>query len=85
MIAERTTTALPSSSGRAVARGAWRRVRAGASAFRRGIRGVFGADAYEKYLEYHRQHHPHHAPMSEPEFWRDRCDRQEGNPQGRCC
>ncbi|WP_307498625.1 YbdD/YjiX family protein [Arthrobacter woluwensis] len=57
----------------------------GARSLRRGIRGVLGADAYEKYLEFHAAHHPGHEPLSEAEFWRDRTDRQDRNPQGRCC
>ncbi|HYH77897.1 MAG TPA: YbdD/YjiX family protein, partial [Arthrobacter sp.] len=24
-------------------------------------------------------------PLTEREFWRDRTDRQDSNPQGRCC
>ncbi|MDU2316806.1 MAG: CstA-like transporter-associated (seleno)protein, partial [Cutibacterium acnes] len=24
-------------------------------------------------------------PMSEKAFWRDQCDRQDRNPQARCC
>jgi len=51
------------------------------------LRGMMGADAYEKYLEFHESTHASdgHAPMSEREFWRDRDDRQDRNPQGRCC
>jgi uncharacterized short protein YbdD (DUF466 family) len=25
------------------------------------------------------------TPMTEREFWRDHSDRQDANPQGRCC
>ncbi|PSS42880.1 hypothetical protein C6401_15070 [Arthrobacter woluwensis] len=63
----------------------WERLTRGAESLRRGIRGVLGADAYEKYLEFHAAHHPDHEPLSEAEFWRDRTDRQDRNPQGRCC
>jgi len=63
----------------------WERLARGAESLRRGIRGVLGADAYEKYLEFHAAHHPDHEPLSEAEFWRDRTDRQDRNPQGRCC
>ncbi|MFK0073848.1 YbdD/YjiX family protein [Arthrobacter woluwensis] len=63
----------------------WERLARGAQSLRRGIRGVLGADAYEKYLEFHAAHHPDHEPLSEAEFWRDRTDRQDRNPQGRCC
>lgn len=63
----------------------WERLARGAESLKRGIRGVLGADAYEKYLEFHAAHHPDHEPLSEAEFWRDRTDRQDRNPQGRCC
>jgi uncharacterized short protein YbdD (DUF466 family) len=51
-------------------------------------RGVLGADAYEKYKAHVEAEHPRDAAewlMSEKEFWRDRTDRQDRNPQGRCC
>lgn len=49
------------------------------------LRAVMGADAYQKYLEHHNASaHPGPA-MTEREFWRDRMDRQDNNPQGRCC
>lgn len=47
--------------------------------------GVLGADAYAKYLEHHRAAGHGEAPLTEREFWRDRTDRQDRNPQGRCC
>jgi len=47
--------------------------------------GVLGADAYAKYLEHHRAAGHSSPPLSEREFWRDRTDRQDSNPQGRCC
>jgi uncharacterized short protein YbdD (DUF466 family) len=46
--------------------------------------GVMGADAYQKYLEHHAAGH-RSPPLTEREFWRDRTDRQDSNPQGRCC
>lgn len=49
------------------------------------LRGVLGADAYAKYLEHHRACGHPSAPLTEREFWRDRTDRQDTNPQGRCC
>lgn len=49
------------------------------------IKAVMGADAYQKYLDHHTASaHPGPA-MTEREFWRDRMDRQDSNPQGRCC
>lgn len=47
------------------------------------VRGVTGADAYDKYLEWCRR--TRHEPMAEKAFWRDQCDRQDRNPQARCC
>jgi uncharacterized short protein YbdD (DUF466 family) len=51
------------------------------------FRGVMGADAYEKYLDHHFSSPDalDHPPMTEREFWWDRDDRQDRNPQGRCC
>ncbi|CAN7213152.1 hypothetical protein ASF98_03270 [Arthrobacter sp. Leaf337] len=53
--------------------------------FARYFGGVMGADAYAKYLEHHEASGHTEAPMTEREFWRDRTDRQDNNPQGRCC
>ena len=53
--------------------------------FARYLGGVLGADAYAKYLEHHRAAGHGEAPLTEREFWRDRTDRQDSNPQGRCC
>ena len=51
-----------------------------------------GEDAYEKYLDHYYETHDAFAsgmvgnpPMTAREFWRDRDDRQDRNPQGRCC
>ena len=68
------------------------RIRSGARHAAWFVRGVMGEDAYEKYLLHHAAVHgcdgennevP--APMTEREFWRDHSDRQDANPQGRCC
>jgi uncharacterized short protein YbdD (DUF466 family) len=48
-------------------------------------RALLGEDAYEHYIAYHRKSGCHSAPMTEKEFWRDRMDRQDKNPEGRCC
>lgn len=53
------------------------------SSLRWWVRGVTGADAYDNYLEWCRR--SRHEPMSEKAFWRDQCDRQDRNPQARCC
>jgi uncharacterized short protein YbdD (DUF466 family) len=57
----------------------------GFKGFARYMGGVMGADAYAKYLEHHREAGHKEPPLSEREFWRDRTDRQDANPQGRCC
>jgi len=51
------------------------------------MRGVLGEDAYDKYLAHFETHHVDGAaePMTAREFWRDHTDRQNDNPQGRCC
>ncbi|MGZ4662326.1 MAG: YbdD/YjiX family protein [Arthrobacter sp.] len=49
------------------------------------LSGVLGADAYQKYVEHHRNSGHQGEPMTVREFWRDRTDRQDSNPQGRCC
>lgn len=61
------------------------RARNGWLELRRIFRGVLGADAYEKYLEYHQSSGCEGAPLTEREFWREKTDRQDDNPQGRCC
>lgn len=53
--------------------------------FHRFVRDVLGEDAYEKYLAYHRSSACEDRPLTEKEFWWDRMDRQDTNPQGRCC
>jgi uncharacterized short protein YbdD (DUF466 family) len=49
------------------------------------VNGVLGGDAYRKYLEHHSESGHSNPPLSERDFWRDRTDRQDSNPQGRCC
>ncbi|MCU1517582.1 MAG: YbdD/YjiX family protein [Pseudarthrobacter sp.] len=65
---------------------------AGFAAAATGFRGiarylgsVMGADAYAKYVEHCREAGHPEPPLSEREFWRDRTDRQDSSPQGRCC
>lgn len=62
------------------------------SPIRRGLKavawyfeGMMGADAYRKYLEHHAATHPGCEPVGERQFWRDKYDWEERNPQGRCC
>lgn len=47
--------------------------------------GFSGADKYQKYLAHHRATGCEQPPMTEREFWRDHADRQDKNPEGRCC
>jgi uncharacterized short protein YbdD (DUF466 family) len=54
------------------------------------VKGVMGDDAYEKYRAHHEQaqrtgHAHDERIMTEREFWRDRTDRQDAHPEGRCC
>jgi uncharacterized short protein YbdD (DUF466 family) len=52
------------------------------------VRAVSGEDAYERYLAHHQSAHGAGSAvpaLTEREFWRDRTDRQDTNPQGRCC
>ena len=66
-------------------------VRTGARGIAWFVRGVLGEDAYDKYAAHHAA--TRSAPgdcgvepvMTEREFWRDQTDRQQRNPQGRCC
>jgi uncharacterized short protein YbdD (DUF466 family) len=77
-------TAAPGSAGHGSA-GQRNAVAAGFRGLARYLQGVMGADAYAKYLEHHSVAGHGTPPMSEREFWRDRTDRQDSNPQGRCC
>jgi uncharacterized short protein YbdD (DUF466 family) len=49
------------------------------------FKGVMGENAYQAYLEHHAASHSSGPPMTEREFWRDKTDRQDSNPEGRCC
>jgi uncharacterized short protein YbdD (DUF466 family) len=56
------------------------------------VKGVLGEDAYEKYREHYVSVHGEDddpgvpsGMMTEREFWRDRTDRQDSTPEGRCC
>ena len=52
------------------------------------VKGVMGEDAYDKYLAHHESVHGTDTAvpvMTERAFWRDQTDRQDTNPQGRCC
>ncbi|MBJ2120876.1 YbdD/YjiX family protein [Arthrobacter sp. MSA 4-2] len=49
------------------------------------FKGVMGENAYAAYLEHHEASHCSEPPMTERQFWRDRTDRQDANPEGRCC
>jgi uncharacterized short protein YbdD (DUF466 family) len=61
-------------------------VRRGAKGFAWFMRGVMGEDAYDKYKAHHEAAGSDgHVMMTEREFWRDQTDRQDTNPQGRCC
>jgi uncharacterized short protein YbdD (DUF466 family) len=54
------------------------------------VKGVLGEDAYDKYRAHYAAAHGESdgsspGMMTEREFWKDRMDRQDANPQGRCC
>ncbi len=49
------------------------------------FKGVMGENAYQAYLDHYERTHPGGDPMTEREFWRDKTDRQDANPEGRCC
>jgi uncharacterized short protein YbdD (DUF466 family) len=72
-------------AGHVVVQAVLRRARDGVRIWR----GVVGEDAYERYREHVEAQRaagdPDHPLMTEREFWRDRTDRQDANPQGRCC
>ena len=54
-------------------------------AVNRYLKGGLGEDSYEKYLQHHMGTGCAVAPMTLKEFWRDKTDRQDKNPEGRCC
>ena len=63
-------------------------VRSGAKSLAWFVDGVLGGDKYAKYVAHHERLHETDEKcrlMTEREFWRDHTDRQESNPQGRCC
>lgn len=49
------------------------------------VKGLMGEDAYQKYQAHQLAVHPGKPFMTERQFWRDHADRQDANPQGRCC
>ena len=52
------------------------------------VRALVREDAYERYVAHITATHPDdpgRPVMTEREFWRDQTDRQETDPQGRCC
>ncbi|WP_323960246.1 putative selenoprotein [Arthrobacter sp. JZ12] len=49
------------------------------------FKGVMGENAYQQYLDHHATTHSGEPPMTERQFWRDKTDRQDSNPEGRCC
>lgn len=57
----------------------------GLAAVNKYLKGVLGEDSYDKYLDHHRATGCATAPMNVKEFWRDKTDRQDANPEGRCC
>lgn len=44
-----------------------------------------GENAYQTYLDHHAATHDGEPPMTEKAFWREKTDRQDANPEGRCC
>ena len=64
---------------------ALRRAAGALGSVNRYFKGVLGEDAYEKYLDHHRATGCNTAAMTVKEFWRDKMDRQDANPEGRCC
>ena len=67
-------------------------IRRGAQGLAWYVKGVMGEDAWDKYRAHHEAAHgaadpahPGERMMTEREFWRDQTDRQDANPQGRCC
>nr|WP_269439253.1 YbdD/YjiX family protein [Arthrobacter sp. zg-Y820] len=53
--------------------------------FVRFFRDVMGEDAYGKYVAFHESSACSAPLLSEREFWKDKMDRQDSNPEGRCC
>lgn len=57
----------------------------GVLGFVRFFRDLMGEDAYGKYTAFHASSGCTAPALTEREFWRDKMDRQDANPQGRCC
>ncbi|MCC3267471.1 YbdD/YjiX family protein [Arthrobacter gengyunqii] len=57
----------------------------GLRGFVRFFRDVMGEDAYRKYVSFHQGSGCSGPLLSEREFWKDKMDRQDSNPGGRCC
>lgn len=60
-------------------------VKEGLRGFVRFFRDVMGEDAYGKYVTFHESSGCTSAALTEREFWKDKMDRQDANPEGRCC
>ena len=63
----------------------WRSAARGLNAVNKYLKGVLGEDSYELYLDHHQATGCATEPMNIKEFWRDKTDRQDANPEGRCC
>ncbi|MBD8044746.1 YbdD/YjiX family protein [Arthrobacter sp. Sa2BUA2] len=57
----------------------------GLRGFIRFFRDVMGEDAYRKYQAHHAASGCNGPALTEREFWKDKMDRQDANPGGRCC
>ncbi|MCQ9388974.1 YbdD/YjiX family protein [Brevibacterium sp. 50QC2O2] len=65
---------------------AWARVGRAAGFVLWYAREVSGENGYKHYLDaYVARHGCSHGAMSEREYWRDKTDRQDREPQARCC
>jgi uncharacterized short protein YbdD (DUF466 family) len=49
------------------------------------LKALMGENGYEQYLRYHLSSGCQSPPLSEKQFWKDKMDWQDKNPQGRCC
>ncbi|WP_442864321.1 CstA-like transporter-associated (seleno)protein [Arthrobacter sp. ATA002] len=49
------------------------------------FRDVMGEDAYRKYVTFHESSGCSAPLLNEREFWKDKMDRQDSSPEGRCC
>ena len=57
----------------------------GAGYLRQSARLMVGMPEYDIYLEHMKNSHPDRAPMSYPEFFRERQEARYGGKIGRCC